>query len=86
MVIYANVSDSLKKRRIAKSIILGLCAVAAGYIAYQVYTDSRDIIPAAVAAINSKVFAFFPVAGWLKSAIAGVFSAISCLRYCGAAL
>ena len=73
MVIYANVSDSLKKRRIAKSIILGLCAVAAGYIAYQVYTDSRDIIPAAVAAINSKVFAFFPVAGWLKSAIAGVF-------------
>ena len=86
MIIYANVSDSIKKRRTAKAIILVLCIAALGYIAYQGYSNSQGLLPGIIAAVNSRIFAFFPVAGWLKSIVAGVFygDTVSALLWAGA--
>lgn len=85
MVIYANVSDSVKKRRIAKAIILGVCLAAAGFIAYQVYFNNLGLLPGIAEAINNRLFDFFPVAGWLRSTIVGLYyaDALSALMWLG---
>ncbi|NLM60654.1 MAG: hypothetical protein GX193_01075 [Clostridiales bacterium] len=72
MVIYANVSSSIRKRRTAKAILWGLCLVFVAYIAYHGFTSSSGLLNGIVSAANSKVVSLFPVAGWLRYAIVGV--------------
>lgn len=72
MVIYAHVSSSVKKRRIAKTILWGLCLVFVAYVAYHGYTNGSGMLTGMVSAANSKIVSLFPVAGWLRSAVVGV--------------
>ena len=86
MVIYSFTSGNDSRRHTVKVALVGLCALAGAAVAIPVlhvwnsptdwpmkefYTDAR--MGAAVSAGNSWLLALFPVAGWLKIAVSGIF-------------
>ena len=72
MVIYSLTSGDDYKKRIAKTILIVICAVAVLYVGFKVYEDMDNILPAAVDAANGMPMVLFPVAGWLQACIVGI--------------
>lgn len=73
MVIYALTSGNESRRRAVK-IGIYMLALGAVLLVGIPALRAQDTLAAAVAAADGPVLAFFPVAGWLKTAVAGVLS------------
>lgn len=71
MTIYCLTSGSDKKRRTARGVFIAVCVVWAGYIFYACLGEG-EFLPKLCAAASSSYSMYFPVAGWLCWAVAGV--------------
>lgn len=71
MTIYCLTSGSDKKRRTARVIFVAVCVVWAAYILYSCLGEG-DFLSKLCAAASSSYAMYFPVAGWLCWAVAGV--------------
>lgn len=71
MTIYCLTSGSDKKRRAARGVFIAVCVVWAGYIFYSCLGEG-EFLPKLCAAASSSYSMYFPVAGWLCWAVAGV--------------
>ncbi len=75
MAIYSFSSGDEKLQSKIKFTIIGLTSFVILYILYKVTTNGENIINSAVEATNSFWINLLPVAGWLKMAVVGIFSA-----------
>lgn len=74
MVIYSLTSSDDKKRSIAKYIIIAVCVgFGAFVVARAVNQKDGESIRKLAGAVSSLPVSFFPVAGWLRTVIAGSF-------------
>ncbi|MEE0696904.1 MAG: putative ABC exporter domain-containing protein [Oscillospiraceae bacterium] len=71
MTIYCLTSGSDKKRRTARGVFIAVCVVWAGYIFYSCLGEG-EFLSKLCAAASSSWAMYFPVAGWLCWAVAGV--------------
>ena len=71
MTIYCLTSGSDKKRRVARLIFVVICVAWAGYIFYNCLGEG-DFLTKLCEAATSSYAMYFPVAGWLCWAVAGI--------------
>lgn len=71
MTIYCLTSGSDKKRRTARGVFIGVCVIWAAYI-FCACLGEGEFLSKLCAAASSSYAMYFPVAGWLCWAVAGV--------------
>lgn len=72
MVIYAFTSGNDFLRNMIKRALMLLCILSVIYIAMPLLDRPENMIEPLVSRANSTLMEFFPVAGWIKSAVGGV--------------
>ena len=72
MFIYTFVSDSDKKKRLAKAILYILLAALAAFVGLHVLQNRGDIVGALAEAGNALPLRLFPFAGWMGGLASGL--------------
>ncbi len=74
MFVYTLISDSDKKKRIAKTVLYFVIALLAVYVGLNVLQSRDDILGGLVKAVNGLPVLLFVFAGWLGGFAASVFA------------
>ncbi len=73
MLLYIFISDSDRKRTIAKNIFIAYIIFLCGIIGFQVFKNQDDMLNVLVSAGNGLLLRSFPFAGWMAGFAHGVF-------------
>lgn len=75
MALYASSSGKPKRRMVYKVCLLGLCALAVAFaILPPLVKNDGSLLPHAVAVAGSWPMLLFPVAGWMRTLVQGLWS------------
>ncbi len=72
MFLYTFISDSDKKKRLAKSVLYAVILVLLAYIGLHVLQNRNDIVKGLVEAGNGLPILLFPFAGWMGGVAGGI--------------
>ncbi|QSX06605.1 putative ABC exporter domain-containing protein [Sedimentibacter sp. zth1] len=74
MAIYSYTCNDDKKKKILKSVIIGVLSIILLYIFKDLFFTSTNKLQAIVSSVNAKWLNFIPIIGWLKAFVVGIIS------------
>ena len=75
MTLYCTTHNSEKKRKTAKAALLSLCGLAALYVLLPVFSNASVWMEAGAGQLSRLPMLLFPVGGWMRALVAGVWGA-----------